>query len=66
MYLFYTNKYFVTEFAGRFGPNLKNNYKIYVYILIEKDLPLSNFLPSGSISLTLKISSNKTPAIFKY
>lgn len=27
------------------------------------DSPLSNFLPSGSMSFTLKISSNSTPAI---
>ena len=27
------------------------------------DLPRSNFFPSGSMSFTLKISSNKTPAI---
>jgi hypothetical protein len=26
-------------------------------------LPLSNFFPSGSMSLTSKISSNKTPAM---
>lgn len=29
----------------------------------DSDSPLSNFLPSGSISFTLKISSNSTPAM---
>lgn len=32
---------------------------------VNVNSPLSNFLPSGSISFTLKISSNSTPAIVK-
>lgn len=38
-------------------PRVKEN-KWYSF-----DLPRSNFLPSGSMSFTLKISSNSTPAI---
>lgn len=32
---------------------------------LQHHLPLSNFFPSGSISFTSNMSSNKTPAIFK-
>lgn len=32
-------------------------------INLNMDSPLSNFLPSGSMSFTLKISSNSTPAM---
>ena len=33
---------------------------------ITNGLPRSNFLPSGSISFTSKISSNKTPAMIQF